>query len=87
MKFMSVFTDSMTCLTPASRIWLRNRARVLTGVEYLMLHGVEPAVALRIANALTDSQMRDLAGNSFNGFSVIPLLLGVMTYIPFRWGS
>jgi site-specific DNA-cytosine methylase len=65
------------CLTGSSRPWLRVAGRDLTGSEALALQGVdyEFQKPQRNGQMFTNPQRLDLAGNAFNAFCVLPLLL------------
>lgn len=75
----------LTCLTPASRPFVVKMNRVLTGKECLMAQGFPKPFFEQVADKLdeagiSDSLMRDLAGNSFCSNSFMVVLLAVLVH-------
>ena len=79
--------DVLTCLTPASRPYIVDLSRVLTGMECLIAQGFPKQFftesgAMIGAASFSDSFMRDLAGKSFCSSSFMAVLLAVLVHWP-----
>ena len=87
-KIQRVFVgknEILTAIVAGSEIWLPRVARLLTGWELLRYQGC-PAEVLDMkmldSCGITDAVMKDLAGNMFNMYSFLPVLLAVLTCLP-----
>eukprot|EP00959_Pyramimonas_sp_CCMP1952_P367080 7688541-Pyramimonas_sp.AAC.1 len=65
------------CLVSTSTIWLLRQRRLLTGDEALALQGFSFKFLQECDPPLTCSEKMDLAGNAFNGATVMSLLFAI----------
>jgi len=71
-------------ITPGALIWARVSDRPLLGIERLMLHGFPVRYRERM-EAVPESRLNSLAGNSFNGYNVAPLIVAMLPYVNIAW--
>ena len=77
-------------MTPKSFFWLIEERRVLVGLEHMAIQGWPKSLLvnmIRTHNWVTDSLLRDLAGNSYCGPVVMALIMALLMSLPFMLGS
>jgi hypothetical protein len=66
-------------ITPGARLWARAAARPILGVERLTMHGFPFYLGKTLQ--LSEEQLCHLAGNSFNGFNVVPIIIAMFANV------
>eukprot|EP00969_Alexandrium_andersonii_P043307 1898786-Alexandrium_andersonii.AAC.1 len=67
-------------VVPGSTFWVRDRARLLVGVEHLRLQGY-PTEDVKLDD-VSNSMLCDLAGNAFAATTYLTMLFAVMLATP-----
>ena len=68
--------DSAPTITPCGDFWITHRARRLIGQECLHMQGI--FISPEQAAEFPDTLLRDLAGNSFNTWNIVPCTLALL---------
>lgn len=82
--------DELPAMLPRHSIWDMNRKRLVSGLESLLIIGFDEAdldVARLRELEITDSSMKDLAGNAFTGQVVLALLIALFGNLPSKSDS
>ena len=68
--------ECIPCLVSTSRRWMLHQRRLLSGKEAMGFQGMQHS---QIQGDWTDEDLIDLAGNAFNGFIFMVVMLSLLT--------
>ena len=71
-----------TCLC-RSVLFMRKQRRVISGTECMLMQGY-PRDLLQNSNEQANHRLQELAGNSFNGFAMLVIMLAIFCCIPLQ---
>jgi hypothetical protein len=71
-------------LATDSKLWLRRRRRLLVGWEFFALQGM-PGSCFLEGVALSHQEAVSLAGNSFNTYCLVAVVVAILAHIHFDW--
>ena len=77
--FVAPAINKVRTLLPDGLVWLRREQRLMLGEEKLHVHGMHPD---RYPWNCTQSQLNDLAGNSFNGYQFAIIFTASLLHLP-----
>ena len=82
-QFIGCDQDVLSTVVPGSIKWLRSLKRILLGWEGLSIQGMPPEIInFAVALGYKDSQLMDLAGNSFTGMVYAAFLIAALVWAP-----
>ena len=88
-----VGAEDAPCLIPKARLMTVSpdrEVRMITGVETMALHGFPASyfdLELMDKTGVTESLLRDLAGNSFQGYVYATVLVALLSNLPKAHGA
>ena len=82
-EFVSTTPSICTTIVPGSTLWSTQCSRLLLGPELLKFQGMPNAIVKKAwEQKVSDSNMTDLAGNSFTGFVFAAAALAALVHAP-----
>lgn len=73
------------CITPAAKLWLRRRRRLLSGDEKLALQGVNMQKFAKPLQSTSEGMKCKLAGNAFSFHCFTVGFISALTSLPVVW--
>jgi hypothetical protein len=74
-------TTDFPCMTPRQRIWITDKARMLTGYEAMLVQGLYYPGKDDVVRSWSDRALHDLAGNAFHSGCFAAVALATMVAV------